>query len=179
MPSDPLPYHRIKYKGVFDYAGLQSTIRGWQTRRGWTVLETLYKRKPGNEVGKEEEIKFRSWRKESDFVMYWINIFIHTWDMQPVEVIENGQKKKLVKARMLIEVNGESQWDYNNMFAGNWFTPKLLKFYMRYLRGMGTDKEWDGIWGDRHYYYVLKLLADIKEFLGMETAQHDVYKTMW
>ncbi len=179
MESDSLVTHRIKFKGIFDYGGLQKNIWKWQSRRGFSVHEILYKRKPGNEVGKEEEIKYRSWIKETDFVKYWINMFIHTWDIQPVEVVENGKKKNLIKARVLIEFTAERDWDYGNMFTKNWFSANLLKFYMKYIRHKGTDKEWDAIWTDRHYYYLQKLMAEVKEFLKMETASHDAYNTMW
>jgi len=164
----------IKFKGIFDMDFLYKSMRDWLTRRGYYFEEPVYKSKPNPMGGVEDEITWNCYRKETDYMKFWINIFIHTWERKDVEVIKKGKKKKMNQARLAIYFNAKVETDYQHRWDKTHFLIWLNNFYEKYI----IKPEMDNIYTDKLYYYVLKLHNITKECLGMETKGSE-YGDVW
>ncbi len=160
---------RIRYKGVFNLDGLYKKMVLWFKRRHFEFQERLYKDKPP-----ELEIVWQARRRRTGYIMDVIDVHIHIFDMEPVEVIEKGVKKKLTHARMTItllptiltgyaDIFGHQKWNTN-------FHRKLMEFYNKYVLRRDLDLAYD----DALYYELFALHAFIKDYLKME-ARGNLY----
>jgi len=167
----PAPKHIIKYEGIFDYDRLYKIVYHWLSNQGYYVNEPTYKSKPGTAAGTEEEIELRAWRKVNNYVKYWIYVYFHVYDIKPMEIVKEGKKKKVIKARIWIELDAEVELDYNNRFEKSRFLEALRTF----LNNIVLKSKIDVVWTDELYYRMLKLHKVIKEFLEMETKTNAYY----
>ena len=174
MKDYNLPQEILKFKGIFDMDLLYRSMRDWLTRRGYYFEEPVYKSKPNPMGGVEDEITWNCYRKETAYMKFWINIFIHTWERKDVEVIKKGKKKKMNQARLAIYFNAKVETDYQHRWDKTPFLIWLNNFYEKYI----IKPEIDNIYTDKLYYYVLKLHNIAKECLGME-AKGSEYEDVW
>ena len=160
-----LPMARIKYRGVFDYDNLTRAMRQWILDSGYEFQELQYKHKVPSPLGYEQEMRWAAWRKVSGYVKYHINIYFHLWDVKDLEVIKDNHKKRMWSARVLIEIGGDIETDWNNYFENGKFLLAIrdwINKYMMFNKIMSS-------WGDEHYYRVYKLHLVAKQALGMTT----------
>jgi|TARA_Y100000310_G_scaffold311582_1_gene358011 hypothetical protein len=158
----------IKYRGVFDMDGLYKTMQAWIEDQGYEFHEQFYKHKVPSPLGQEQEIGWYGWRKMNMYVKFWIYCYFHIWDMKDVEVVKNGEKKKMISARLHVEFRGKVELDWQNMFAGNNFLVSLQHFLNKYV----LHKTITGGWEDEIYYRIHKLFYVTKEYLNMETVHN-------
>lgn len=162
---------RIKYDGLFEWEGLYKLIYLWFVERGYYFEETFVKTKIPTPMGAENEYELKGWRKSTDYIKEWVRVKIHTFEMREVEVIKEGKKKKMVKARMFIDFYGNIEMDYQQRFAATQFGQYLRSFYDRLF----LKKEFDSIWSDRLWYYIYKLHAEVKQYLDMQAKENAFY----
>ena len=110
----------LRYEGVFDWEGLYSMITRWFYERNFDFEEKMYKDKTP-----EIEVKWEFERKASGYVKYVINIEFHFWDFQKVEVMKDGKKKKMDKAKLQMTLTPSILTDYEKNFEKSSFTKKL------------------------------------------------------
>ncbi len=156
----------IRFKGVFDYAGLAKMVLKWLYDRHYEVTEGKHKHKMSCPHGFEIEREFKGERKINDFIRYKVNFAFHLWDAFEVDGVKDGKKKKLWNARIEIRWGCIVEIDYQN----NWDTPfrsKLLKFFANYI--IKSDLIVKHM--DRLYYDMFKFHTKINKFLGMEASK--------
>ncbi len=170
----PLNKHVIKYNGIFDLDSLYKMIYEWFMDRGYYFEETGYKHKVPNPSGAEDEVTWSGWRKTTEYMREWVTVYFFFWGKRDVEVIKEGKKVKLTKSRMLIELDGRIELDYQKRWEQSQFGQYLRDFYHKYI----VKKELESIWWDRLYYIMLKLHNEIKEFLDMQSKEN-AYYDMW
>ena len=163
----------LKYKGVFDFGALYKMVRSWFAEREFDFEEGRYKHKE-KDVGAEIELNWYAYRSVTEFFQERIDMHFHMWDIKEVEIIKNGKKKKVFKGRLMVEVKGIVELDYNNQFEGSYAREKWRTFLADFV----YRREIDTIWGDRLWYVAHKLQQRIKLFLQME-SHSDVYDDMW
>ena len=161
----PVPPAVIKYRGIFDFEGLLKLIYDWMIHQDYEVHETKYKHKIPDPRGAEQELTLRGWRNVNDYVKFWLDIDIHTYDQKDVDVIKEGVKRQMVQAKIKILFNPEVELDYTNRFGGSAFLRVLQDFYHKYV----IREDIQNYWEDELYYRTYKLHRLIKEFLDMET----------
>jgi len=171
-PKKDVEVSVIKYKGIFDYAGLYTMMRGWFKDREYDFWERRYKHKV-KEGGTEIEINWEAWRDINELMRNWIYVYFHIWDYQEVEVIKDGQKKKMAKARMLIRFSWTIEIDYED----RWQDSKLKRAMLKFMINFPLRKELSEPYGDKLWYECNRLQQEAKKFLGM--AHSDVYDDMW
>ncbi|MFC1728162.1 hypothetical protein ACFLZ7_01695 [Nanoarchaeota archaeon] len=165
---------RIRFEGLADMEGLFQMIREWLHYRRFEVHEPAHKRKPMPR-GFEHETTFYGERKESDYVMFIINVYVHSHFTEDVEIIENGVKKKIQKSgSMVIEIWPTLRLDWQNRWETSEFKKKLRKFFHDVIIKTYIEI----IWWDRLYYITYKLHTKIKEFLNMQ-SHYNAYENMW
>ena len=166
--------HRIKYDGIFDWEGLYHLIYRWFVSRNYYFEETSIKHKTPSPLGAEVKMEMSGWRKTTPYVKEWVTIFFIFYDMREVEVIKDGKKKKLTKGKVIMEIHGYVETDWQNRWGTTQFGQYLKEFYDKFF----IKKDLENIWWDRLYYIMYKLHTEIKTFLDME-AKENAYYDMW
>ncbi|MBI1970551.1 hypothetical protein HYS47_02305 [Candidatus Woesearchaeota archaeon] len=164
---------QLRYKGVFDFEQLYRLMRAWFAERQYEFFEVKYKDKDKT-MGHELEITWKADRKINDFCRNDIKMFIHCWDMNEMEVVKDGKKKKVFKGRMMITFDASLTLDYQGLWDGSKLQRFLRELYIKHI----IWHEIDDVWGDKLWYEVNKLQQLVKRFLDME-AHSDVYDDMW
>lgn len=164
----------LKINGIFDFDGLYKVMHDWFVDMKYYFEEVLYKHKVPSAAGAEEHIKWEGWRKVDEYAKFNIKVYIILWDMKEIEVIKGGQKKKLTKARLKIEFDGNVEVDYAKRFQKSFFLKKLFDFYNEYV----LKKRISTVYEDQLYYRILKLYTVAKEYLELETKSNSYYD-MW
>ena len=168
----PIPHETkklmIRYKGVLDLEGLYRVIVQWLKARRYWFHETTYKHKVPSPFGAEEEITFNAERKCNEYYQHNVRIYFHIWDQQQVEVIREGKKQKLIKAKVEIIIQGTLVCDYQGTFDKTRFTQALRKFAHDYL----IKHQVEDVWYDELQYRMIKLQAMIKDFIDMQAKSH-------
>lgn len=159
----------MRYKGVLDLEGLYRVIVQWLKARRYWFHETTYKHKVPSPFGAEEEIRFYAERKCTEYYKHDVNIYFHIWDQQNVEIIKDGKKQKLIKAKVEIRIQGTLVLDYQGKFEKTAFMQKLRDFMHRYL----IKHQIEDVWADELHYRLVKLQAVIKDYIDMYTKSHE------
>jgi hypothetical protein len=162
MTKIELDQHVIKFKGTFDFDKLFNEIYSWLDNRHYEINESKFKHKVPNAKGKEEEIGWKADRKITHNIKYWINLDFKFCDFKDVEIVEEGKKKKMSFARVIIKINGAVEHDYNNQFKSK-FQKKLYKFFTQFI----YKEDLGVIHADTMDYEVYRLHSLIKRNLGM------------
>lgn len=167
MKIDPFDLHLL-YKGVFDYDELYKKVNDWMLFRGYQLHETIYEAK-GKEYGKELRVDWEAWRKINEAVKLILKVHYQIWDIQYINVEQNGKSKKLMKARMYIRFTRQTEFDFSDSFGKTSFKMQLRKFL--YLR---VFKEFfDSLWEDKLRFKMYQLQSEVKEVLDMQTVGNE------
>ncbi|MBD3204487.1 hypothetical protein GF327_09425 [Candidatus Woesearchaeota archaeon] len=153
----------IKYKGVFDFDGLYKFVRKWLTDRDWDFFEIEAKEKPPWII-----YKWMAFKKITFYAALQIKINFRVWEPKEVIILKDGQKKKMMDARLKIDLSGAQITDYDGDFEKSAFLKKVETFLNAYvLYHENLLKYFDYL-----DYYMHGLMTEIKDYLGMETASN-------
>ena len=153
--------HRIKYRGMFDLEGLYRTMAKWFKDGRYELHENLYKSKPP-----ETEVRWMAERRRTNWVLERVTVHVHMWGDYDVEVIVNGQKKKMAKVRMIITINCGIFTAYDDIFGKpRWTASNLERRLQKIMYGWVMKREVGGLYEDRLYYELYDLYSIIKEYL--------------
>jgi hypothetical protein len=161
QPSDTSPTLYLKHKGVFSHKQLMQSIQNWFTENRYKFNAPKYKVK-----AEEAEYEIEADREVTEYVKYVIKPHIWIRDLKEVEVIRDGEKKKMDDGYIQIEIAAELQFDWAKRFKGNKFVQWLHDIYQKYIIRQ-TIKD---VWEDDLLLKQTALLAVIKEVLGIEVS---------
>ena len=164
-----IPKQRVQYSGNFDWDALYKFIVNWYHDRDFEFKEKQYKVKPS---GSEIEVSMEGNREESSYVRFKVAVYMHLWDIQDVEVIEDGNKKKLTKARILIDFDANVELDWQGEYEKTKFLQKLRSFFNQFLFSETKDA---GFYWDKLFYHTLNLQTAVKEQLDLY-GKYSAYK---
>lgn len=151
----------LTYKGIFDLNKLYNMMVKWFKERNYKFYETLYKDKPSR-----REIEWAAEKKIDANIMYKINIAFLLWDVENVDVIKDGEKKNMSRARMTITLNASVITDYSKKWESSAFLKFWEKIYIYHI--IRKDIEFKHI--DKLYYILYSLHELIKQTLEMEAS---------
>src|SRR3989344_580355 len=163
--EDPLPPSLIRYRGLFDWAGLYATIADWFKHYRFILHEEMYKHKVPSPQGAEQELFWYAEEEVTEFVKFRFEVSFHLWDMTEIEVVKDGKKKLLTNARLEIQISGKLMFDWQNKFDKNKFTRALRDLYLGYI----WRRESSSVYGDMIYYRMLNLHAHVRKYLDMQS----------
>jgi hypothetical protein len=161
----PLETFRIKFDGIFDFDEVYNAMNDWLTEREYEVKETKYKNKPP-----ELEIAWKTDRKITHYVKQKIDVDFYFWNMKEVEVIKSNTKKKMLKARVRIEVKPDVELGYEDYLKdkSEWestpFLIKLKEFFNKWVLKRDIDMLYEG----QAYYDAVHFVDFIKHKLNMK-----------
>ena len=93
-PAIPDDHLILKYSGIFDLKGLYGTITEWFIDYGFYLEEPSWKHKVPSPSGAEQEIEFTGWKKINEYVIYWVELYIHIYDLVDVDFLKESVKNK-------------------------------------------------------------------------------------
>jgi len=153
----------IRYKGVFDFDGVYKYIVKWIKNNDYDFYEKKVWDYPPYKVYKLEGRK-----KISYMTMFLLFVEIWVWEDKPVEIVRDGKVKHLTEARMKILFDGGYTFDYDGDFEKSPGLKKIEKFLL--FKIMFHDMFLK--WYDFMDYFVHSFVADVKDYLEMETASN-------
>ena len=158
-------YHpKIYYVGVFDYSKLVKTMANWMNEQGYEFQENVYKHKVPSPLGVEQEFKTSGWRKVTEYVMYWVHVHAHIWELKEIDVMVDGKKKRMARGKIQLTFKSEVWLDYNKKFNG-----PVAERIQKFLHDKVWYKQITGGWTDECYYRMYKLHKAVKIALNMST----------
>jgi|TARA_B100001964_G_C14259068_1_gene614262 hypothetical protein len=157
----------FQYKGVWDMQDLYEFVASFFHRAKFKFYEQRYIQKSPGPFGPEVYHVWQAVRDVEENYQYQIDIFLHTFDTQDIEVVmKDGSKRTFTKGRLWIQFKGATKLDYEKNFDESNFYVHLKEFYHKYV----VHKKIESVWWDQMYYSVyLKLQQLIKERLKMES----------
>ncbi|MBI3033483.1 hypothetical protein HYY69_08470 [Candidatus Woesearchaeota archaeon] len=167
VPFSSLP-QQILFKGIFDFDALYKQVYDWLTFRGFQLHETKFKKK-AKEYGLEIEVNWDAWMKMNEMVMNKYNLHFHIWDATYIDVVHDGEKKKLMKARIFVRIERRIDFDYRGTFQGSLLKKKLWEFLVKYVYKM----YFDAFWEDKLRFKAYQLANVVKEALDMQTKGNE------
>jgi len=168
----------LKYNGIIDFDKLYRIMYDWIVDQGYYFEEKLYKHKIPTQAGAEDHMVWSGWKKQTEYVKYWIHVYIILWETKEIEVIKNGEKKKLLKTKMQIEMQGVIELDQSKRFGGSRLAMNLKNFLNKYVLSQTTEGIIGSVWWDEMQYKLHKFHTIIKEFLDME-SKGNAYYDVW
>ena len=162
VPYSSLP-QQVLFKGIFDFDELYKTVYDWLIFRGFQLHEGKFKKK-AKEFGLEIEIIWNAWMNMNEMVRNHYGVYFKMWDVSYIETIVNGEKKKLMKGRMIVRIERRVDFDYRNTFAQSKFKMMLWKFLVQYVYKM----YFDAFWEDKLRFKAYQLMNVVKESLDMQ-----------
>lgn len=157
----------LQYKGVWDMQDLYQFLASFFSKHKMKFYEVKYVVKHPGPYGPETYYVWQAKREVEEYYRYQIDIFLHTYDTQDVEVtMKDGSKRTFTKGRLWIQFRGKVETDYEKRWEEKAFFANLRNFYHKYV----IWKKIEGVWWDNMYYTVfMKLHSLVKERLKMES----------
>ena len=162
---------QLNYKGIFDIDTIYRMLREFFESRGFEYHEYNYKSKEPA-VG-ELELYWQAWRNDSEFLRVWFNVYVHFENMEPVEVIKDGVKKRMVRGRLRMRFYPFFELDYEERFEKSKFLETIRDFYIDNI-----VKKKIQVYGDKEEYEFFKFIEKFKKELGMG-LKGDQFHDMW
>ncbi len=162
----------LRYRGIMDLDGFYRVLYNWFDARKFEWHEPNFKDKHPVSGG-EEEIKIMAYRNDTEFMRVVYDIYIHSYEIEPISIVREGRKKYLEKGRFLITITVSFEFDYENRWEGSKFQTSLRDFYIKniLLRKILT-------YGDKIEYEAHNLQETLKQWLDMQ-AKGNQFSDMW
>jgi len=153
---------KVRYKGVFDFAGLMKMIHDWLVDRKFEYHEIRYKDKLDTPLGNELEINIYGEKKVTEYYQYFFDVTYHLWETRDVQVVVDGKQVKRSQGRIDVQINGRVVTDWQKKYNDH---PWMIKFLDGFLFKRDRDlKHVDPF--DRQLHNLNK---EIKRFLKIES----------
>jgi hypothetical protein len=167
----PMDNAYVQYKGVWDMQDLYEFVASFFSRHKYKFYEKRYTVKHPSPFGPEVYHIWEAKRDTEEYYRFVIDLFLHTFDTQDVEVtMKDGTKNTFTKGRIWIQIMGRVEFDYEKRWNEKAFYANLRNFYHKYV----IKKKLEAVWWDyMHYNVFLRLHHLIKERLKMESQAYE------
>ncbi len=163
-------YELINFSGYFDLEKLYHFIYKWFSLNKYRYNEKKYKQKKG-----EVEWEIEAFKKVDEYAKFNIKFELHLYGdgngptpIEPVDVVVNGKKMKLVKGRVHITISGSFETGYSDMFGSNkWNKTYINRWLQNFFEKVVLKQDIDIKYTDKLYYEVLDFYEGVKKTLGM------------
>lgn len=156
-----MPTIFLKHRGLFNHAELVKGIQQWFVDNNYKFHAPKYKLKAS-----EAEYEIESERDITEYVKFRIMVHIWAHDIVDVEVVRDGERKKMQEGYIRMEITGEGELDYAKRFGGSKFMQWLQDFYHKYVIKQTIEQ----VWEDDLFLKLNELTARIKSLLGIEVS---------
>jgi len=154
---------KIRYRGVYDLAGLLSLIYNWFMLHQYDYDEPNYKDKIETPFGNEIEVKMNGTKKVTEYYMTEVYFYIHCWESKEVVVKTGNKETKMMKGRFEVTVKGGVVRDWQDRFKG-----PVWEKAQKFMDNVVLKNEFLVKYADSLDKEVHALNTDIKRFLKIE-----------
>ena len=172
---------RVKYLGVFDFKQFYRDIRdqvqdkGYINENNWKYMEPYYSEKHSSDPREATTvwIWWRTSKKEEDNPFYTrhIDIEFHLRYLRDVEMMIDGQKRRLQKAEIELLFDAWVELDAGNKWEDHWLLKNFLDMFVRRIWRKRREAEKWGTVGDcmviqtmvKDYFKIHKFVGPPKE----------------
>jgi hypothetical protein len=162
MPEQSIAFSEtMKHTGIWNFRDLYNFCFLWFKEEGYNVEETLYNEKI-LATGKEIVIKWKVWKKVSDYFKNVIEIKWKILGMQDVEIEKNGKKLKSNSGETEFKVDGFLERDYEQ----RWEVNPTYKFF-RGIYDKYITRETREQYEDKLTAKCVSFVGDTKAFLNL------------
>ncbi len=153
---------KLKLKGFFNYPELYNFCFNWLRDERYNVDEEEYTEKiiP---TGKEVVIKWKAWKKISDYFKYVIEMNWRIMHLQEAEIERDGKKEKTFKGEPEIRFKAFLEKDWESKWESSPFYKFLRGLYDKYVIRQTIDE-----YEDKLTDKCGSLVESIKGYLAME-----------
>ncbi len=163
-------YEVIHFSGYFDLEKLYHYIYSWLSSNKYKYNEKLYKQKKS-----EIEWEIEGTKKVDGYAKFSISFALHLYGdgngptpVDPVEVVKDGVKRKLVKGRVRITISGGIETGYSDIFGENkWNKTYFRRWIQNFFEKAVLKQDIDIKYVDKLYYEILDFYEGVKKVLGM------------
>src|SRR3989344_3660559 len=157
MGEYSIPLQIIKHRGFFDHEKLIQTLQGWFPENGYDPAVDLKQKPSMLRLGHDFLYKIKGNKKVTDYIKFYVEESLKEYNVQGVELIQDGKKIKTSEAEILIEVSAKPEADWQKKFAGKgefikWLGEILEKRILKYRI---------------NDYYEDKLIAEVLGLCGL------------
>tara|TARA_Y100000310_G_C20501570_1_gene724260 strand:- start:254 stop:850 length:597 start_codon:yes stop_codon:yes gene_type:complete len=141
----------LKYKDIFDMKAFYESLHEWFLEHGWSDLEEgkdrwerIYKEKIGQGGAKEIVIHWKVTRDAEDAPFrYYLDLHFHCVALIKTEVIKDGEKIKVDKGEVEMEISPKLEKLYETSFAENSFLKRITNIFTKriYNKSVGEKKK--------------------------------------
>ena len=146
----------LTYSGYIDWPGFYGTLKKWMKGELLKIYEPLYKNKTGGDGYTERELKWICEKKVDRLNKYIMTVELKMWDVQPVEITQNGETKTVDRGRIRVFIQGSIDEDYQGKFGSSNFLKAMWKMYRKLIR-------WE--WGFSHWDYWYNKQFELRDAL--------------
>lgn len=113
---DQIAKEKVEYSGLMDFPAIYSFAHSWFKQEGYGVNEDKYSEKVSGEK-RDINIEWKATKKISDYFKVEFKVGFEISDLTEVQVEIDGQKKKMNKGKIVVEITGtlvkdhESKWE--------------------------------------------------------------------
>jgi hypothetical protein len=154
---------KVKYTGVFPFSSFYKFCYDWlmeETNLNMLAEEKYKEKLKGNT--KEIDIKWKGYKKMTDYFKYDIKVKFEIKELKNVEVMQNGIKVSTNQGQCKVSVSGILVRDYQGKFEKSAFQKFLRAIYEKWVIPAVIDKFED------------KVTDDCDEFLNQIKAYFDL-----
>lgn len=159
--KEPILKEKIENSGLFDFPALYSFAHGWWTEGQYGVNEDKYSEKVGTDK-RDIVIEWKATKDVSDYFKNEIKIKFEISGLTDVEVEIDGEKKKMNKGKIVIEISGTLLKDKDGKWETSAFNRFLRDVYNKYVIPARIDQV-----GERLAQDVRDFKEEIKAFLEL------------
>lgn len=162
----PFPIGRLRYSGIIDLQGLFQATRDWLVSNKWRFYEKALKHKIYPE-GYKKEMTWWAYKDVTEYVRYHVTLEFLIREINEVEVVRQGVKRKLQQCIFQVEISGKVELDKERRFKdvmGGKFLTMMQDFYHNYI----IKEDILFVWVDQLTYRLLRLHRVMKEYMEME-----------
>ena len=161
----------IRFKGVWDMQDLYEFMIDYLRSRRYKFHEKIYKHKHPSPYGVERQYIWHAEKRETDVYTFYIDIYIHTYDAQDIQVkLKDGSIKTFTKGRMWMEVGSGMELFDDERWARKSLWASLKMFLNNYI--YRKKHGWD-VWDIVMYREVQKLVWLVRRRLKMEYDEYE------
>jgi hypothetical protein len=160
--KDLLIKEKVEYSGVFSFSGLYKFVHAWlKDEEGYGVVEGKYSEKVGGS-GREISVEWSASKGLGDYFKIELGIEFKASDLVDVEVEIDGQKKKMNKGKISVDMKGALIKDPKSKWEDTPLNKFLRDVYNKYVIPQRVDDREGMVKGN-----VKDLKEEIKSYLEL------------
>lgn len=159
--KDLIIKEKIENSGLFEFSKLYSFAHTWWKNEGYGVVEDKYSEKISG-TSRDLTIEWKITKDLSDYFKFEIKVKIEVTGMTEVEAEIDGEKRKMNKGKVSIEISSNLIKDRKNKWENSSFNKFLRDVYNKYVIKERVDSIEDKLKGDTKEFK-----EEVKKFLEL------------